>query len=329
MVTIKDIAKECHVSVSTVSRAINSSRDISDNKKEYILRVCKEMGYRPNAVARSLVKNKSNMIGLILPDITNQYYAYISKGVGSYLAKYGYGLLLCNSDRNEAYEKQYFDFLATQRVAGAIIISVGTKKNNYKIFFDNKVPFVLADNNIRGLNVSFIGNDNFVGAKKIIMHMLDMGYRRIAAIMGNPDASTTINRLMGYKDAYKESGIHLDEDIIVYSKATFQDGLEKAAILLDKNIDAIFAINDTVAMGVFQYCHEHKIDIPKDLGLGGYDDIEQAKMLQIPLTTIQQPQFSLGEKAAEVLINEINSTSIIKQKIILQPRLIIRKSCGE
>ena len=329
MVNIKDIAKKCQVSVSTVSRALNNSREISDEKRKYILSVCEELGYHPNSVARSLVKNKTNMIGLIIPDITNPYYAYISKGISSCIYPYGYGLLSFNSDRERAYEQRYISFLASQRVAGAIIIASGGDCEDYQLFLDNKLPFILVDNNIPDLNVSFIGSDNFLGAKKIVRHMLDMGYRRIATIMGNPHASTTRERLQGYRAALQEHGIGIDDSLIVYSKARFADGLQEAPRLLEKKIDAIFAVNDTIAMGVMQYCHEQSIDIPGDLGLAGYDDIDQAGMLHVPLTTVHQPKFELGVKAAEVLMAEIRKPSAIKQKIILQPQLVIRKSCGE
>lgn len=329
MVNIKDIARECKVSVAAVSRALNDSKGISRETRELILKVCAEKGYRPNLAARSLILKKTNMIGLVIPDITNHYYAYIIKGVSAYLEKLGYGLVLCNSDRNKANEGMYCDFLAEKRVDGVILIPIRPRKDDYKVFAKYAIPLVLVDNNVHDLNVSFIANDNYVGARKIVRHMIARGYRRLGVILGDPASSASNDRLRGYLDVLRENGIEADDSLRIYSKATFDDGYRYAPELIERGADAIFAINDMVALGVLKYCHEKEINIPRDLGLAGYDDIEQARMLTIPLTTVNQQKFAVGEKAAEVLIGEINNPDMPKQKVILQPELVIRKSCGE
>jgi len=329
MVRIKDIAKECNVSNTAVSRALNNSKGISEKTKEYILKVCQQRGYRPNSAARSLILNKTHMIGLIIPDITNPYYAFISKGVSAYADKIGYGLILCNSDRNKVNEKKYCDFLTQKRVDGIIMIPIRFAKADYDIFGQNAIPLVLVDNYVNDLDVSFIGNDNYTGARKIVQHLIGKGYKRIGVILGDQESSASNDRLKGYIDVMLENGITIDRNLLIHSKATFEDGIRYAKDLIERQVDAIFAVNDTVALGVFKYCFENGINIPGDLGLVGYDDIEQAAMLTIPLTTVHQQKYIVGEKAAEILINEINSPNIPKQKIILQPELIIRKSCGE
>ena len=329
MAGIKDIARECGVSVAAVSRALNNSKGISINTREQILKVCEQQGYRPNSAARSLILNKTNMIGLLIPDITNPYYAYISKGVSAFLDKIGYGLILCNSDRNKANEKKYCEFLAQKRVDGVILIPIRFKKEDYAVFTQSALPLVLIDNYVNDFNVSVITNDNYAGARKIIQHLIGRGYKRIGAILADPDSSTSNDRLRGYVDVLRESGIEIDNDLQVYSTATFEDGRKYAKDLIEKNVDAIFAINDIVALGVFKFCFENGIRVPEDLGLVGYDDIEQAGMLPIPLTTVHQSKYIVGVKAAELLISEINNPSLPKQKIILQPELVIRKSCGE
>ncbi|WP_298840547.1 LacI family DNA-binding transcriptional regulator [Clostridium sp.] len=328
MVGIKDIARECNVSATTVSRALNNSKEISRKTKERILKTCKEKGYIPNAAARSLILNKTNMIGLLIPDITNQYYAYVSKGVSSYLEKIGYGLVLCNSDRNKENENRYIDFLAQKRVDGIILIPVKPKASDYKKIIEN-VPLVMADNYVEDLEVSYVGNDNYIGARKIVSHMLRQGYRRIGVILGDESSTASNERLKGYKDILTQSNIEIKNDILLNSSANFEDGFKLAKILINKKVDAIFTINDSVAMGVMKYAHMNNILIPKELGIAGYDDIEQAAMLTIPLTTVHQKKFELGEIVAKVLIAEINNHQIAKQIIILQPELIVRKSCNE
>ncbi|MCB2305832.1 LacI family transcriptional regulator [Clostridium estertheticum] len=328
MVGIKDIAIECNVSATTVSRALNNSKEISKKTRELILKTCEEKGYIPNSAARSLILNKTNMIGLLIPDITNQYYAYVSKGVSSYLEKIGYGLVLCNSDRNKDNENRYIDFLAQKRVDGIILIPVKPKASDYKKIIAN-VPLVMADNYVKDLEVSYVGNDNYVGARKIVSHMLRQGYRKIGVILGDESSTASNERLKGYKDILTENNIEISNDILLNSSANFEDGFKLAEVLINKKVDAIFTINDSVAMGVMKYAHMNNILIPKYIGIAGYDDIEQASMLTVPLTTVHQKKFELGQIAAKILIEEINNHKTLKQTIILKPELVIRKSCNE
>ncbi|HWR41916.1 LacI family DNA-binding transcriptional regulator [Sporomusa sp.] len=329
MLGIKDIAQECNVSLTTVSRALNNNKGISEKTRDYILAVCEKRGYRPNSAARSLILKKTNMIGLIIPDITNQYYAYISKGVSAFLEKVGYGLILCNSDRNKANEKMYTQFLSEKRVDGIILIPIKPKKDDYSFLLNHDIPLVLIDNYVNDLDVSFITNDNYAGARKIVTHMIKQGYRRIGVILGDENSSASNGRLTGYLDVLREHGMDIDKGILVYSDARFEDGFNLAPKLIEQNVDAIFAINDVVALGVLKYCYLKGIRIPEDIGVAGYDDIEQGSMLPIPLTTVHQRKHTLGAKAAEILIHEINNPQFGKQKVILQPEIVIRKSCGE
>lgn len=328
MVGIKDIARECKVSATTVSRALNNSNEISKKTRERILKTCAERGYVPNSSARNLILKKTNMIGLLIPDITNQYYAYVSKGVSSYLEKIGYGLVLCNSDRNKENENRYIDFLSQKRVDGIILIPVKPKAEDYKKIIAN-IPLVMVDNYVNDLEISYVGNDNYAGARKIVSHMIRQGYRKIGVILGDESSSASNERLKAYKDVLIENNIEIVDEFLLRSSATFDDGFKLAKILIDQKVEAIFTINDSVAMGVMKYCHMNNIQIPKDIGIAGYDDIEQAAMLPVPLTTIHQRKFELGKIAAKILIDEINDNKSAKQKIILQPKLIIRKSCNE
>jgi LacI family transcriptional regulator len=328
-VSIKDIAAACNVSAPTVSRALNGSKEISEETRNMILKVCEEKNYRPNLLARSLILKKTNMIGLIIPDITNQYYAYVSKGVEAYLESLGYGVILCNHNRKKSNEKKYIDFLLDRMVDGIIMIPIEPNRKDYEPITDRNIPLLLLDNYVYDLDVSFVSNDNYTGARKIIMHMVNQGYRRIGVIIGGRNSSASNDRLKGYADILKENDIVFDETIIVHCQATFEDGYNIAQQLIDQKVDSIFAINDTVAMGVMKYCYSKGIRIPEDIGIAGYDDIEQASMLPVPLTTVHQKKYSLGFKAAEILINEINNPKQVKQKVILQPELVKRKSCKE
>jgi len=327
MANIKDVAKYCKVSAMTVSRALNNSTEISQTTKERVLKACEELGYKPNYVAKSLITKKTNMIGLIIPDIANQYYANVSKGVSSYLEAEGYGLMLCNSDRKKSNEKRYLSFLTEGRVDGIIILPVKPHKEDYMDVV-NDIPVVMADNLAEGLKVSFVGNNNYYGGTKIVDHMINQGYRKIGVILGDKKSTASNERFRAYMDVLKKRNIEFDKNIVTYSKATFEEGFNLAEDLIHKGVDSIFAINDTVAMGVIKYCYINNIVIPKHLGIAGYDNIEQASMLPVPLTTVDQNDNLLGRTASELLLNQINGDKEQKE-IILKPRLIIRKSCGE
>jgi LacI family transcriptional regulator len=328
MANIKDIAKYCGVSAMTVSRALNNSSEISEATKEKVLKACQELGYKPNSAAKSLITKKTNMIGLIIPDITNQYYSHISKGVGSYLEEQGYGLILCNSDRKKDNENRYIRFLTEGRVDGIIILPVKPHKEDYEDTA-KELPMVMVDNIARGLEVSFVGNNNYNGGTKIIKHMVNQGYKKIGVILGDKKSTASNERFAAYKDVLKSCGIGFDESIIFHSSSTFEEGFKLAEQLIAKGVDSIFAINDTVAMGVLKYCYLNNISVPENLGLAGYDNIEQSAMMPVPLTTVEQNKDVLGKLAAEALMEQIKGNSVKYKNIILEPQLIVRKSCGE
>lgn len=328
MTNIKDVAKYCGVSAMTVSRALNNSIGISSETRERILNACQELGYRPNSAAKSLITKKTKMIGLIIPDISNQYYANISKGVSIFIEAYGYGLVLCNSDRKKSNEKGYLSFLTEGRVDGVIILPVNPQKKDY-IDVAKQIPVVMADNYVEGLDVSFVGNDNYYGGTIIFEHMIKQGYKRIGVILGGEKSTASIERFKAYKDVLNRNGIKFDNDIVMNSNATFEDGIVLTEKLMEKGVDSIFAINDTVAMGAIKYCYSNGINIPEDLGIAGYDNIEQASMLPIPLTTVDQNDKTMGRAAAELLMNIISGKEKESKVIILEPELVIRKTCGE
>ena len=328
LVSIKDVARYCGVSAMTVSRAINNSNEISDETKEKILKACRELGYKPNSAAKSLITKKTKMIGLVIPDIANQYYANISKGVSSYIEEYGYGLILCNSDRKKSNEKGYLDFLSEGRVDGIIILPVAPKKEDYEAVA-KQIPMVMADNYAEGLEVSFVGNDNYYGGTKIFEHLIKQGYKRIGVILGGKNSTASNERFRAFKDVLGKSGLDFHKEMVFNSSATFEDGFTLAETLIKKGVDCIWTVNDTVAMGVIKYCYLNGINLPKDLGIAGYDNIEQASMLPIPLTTVDQNDKLMGKIAAELLMDLINVEGTRNKVVTLEPKLIVRKSCRE
>lgn len=328
MVSIKDIANELHITPSTVSRALNGKKGVSKKLNDEILKKCNEMGYRRNAIAQSLITNRTYTIGVILSDITSRYYSYVVKGINTYLEEHGYSVMLCNTNRNKKTEDNYFDLLYSKRVDGLLIISITATENDLINFAKTGVPIVQVDNLI-SKRFSAVVNDNYLGASLLFEHMVSLGCRKIACLMGRTNNQTTIERLGGFYDVMKKHDIPVSDDQIIYIDSTFENAYKMTESLLKCNPDAIFGINDLVAFGALKYCLDHNIKVPNDLRLAGYDDIDIAEIIQVPLTTVHQSKNNLGKSAAKLLLQQIKHPDEPNQLITLMPRLVVRESCGE
>lgn len=328
MVSIKDIALALNVTPSTVSRALNGKKGVSKKLNDEILKVSQQMGYRKNAIAQSLITNKTHTIGVLLSDITSRYYSHVVKGINTYLESQGYSVMLCNTNRNEVTEKNYFDLLYSKRVDGLIIISITATENDLLNFSKNSIPIVQVDNLI-SRKFSAVVNDNYLGSSLIFEHMVSLGCKKIACLMGRKSNQTTKDRVRGFYDVMDKYNIAVSDDQIVYIDTTPETAYEMTESLLKCNPDAIFGINDMVALGAFRYCLDHNIKVPKDIRLAGYDDIDVAGLTQVPLTTVHQPKTTMGKTAAKLLLQRIENPSEPNQTITLMPNLVVRESCGE
>lgn len=328
MANIKDIAKMCGVNPATVSRALNGQKGVSAAMRDKIVLAAQKLSYSKNPLAASLITRHSVMIGLVVPDITNPYYAYVAKGVSQVLDEAGYVIFLCDCDRKKELEKKYFEKLCSYRVEGVILLSLTATEEDLQIFFDQGIRVVCVDNHI-SKKVSTVCNDNYQGACDLAEHLItDCHSRKVVAVMGSPDAMTTINRLRGYKDTFAAHGLDKSIEVMTIS-STYEEGYKVAPLALAKNPDTIIAINDTVALGIFAYCQQHNIKIPDDVRLAGYDDIEEAAMISVPLTTVHQRKYVLGQKAATQLLQELEDKDPTPIRIELLPKLMVRASCGE
>ena len=329
MANIKDIAKLCGVNLATVSRALNGQKGVSENVRESIVKTARKLGYKKNPLAASLITRRSGLIGLVVPDITNPYYARVAKGVSSVLEKRGYAIFLCDCDRDRNLENRYFEMLSNYRVEGVILISVTAQESDLEIFARNDIKVVCVDNPI-SKEYSTVFNDNYQGACDITEHLVcNVGVKRLVAMMGTSEATTTQQRLRGCMDTLERLG---RSDILVSTMnviANYKGGYENTEKLLSFKPDCVFTINDSVALGVFNYCQHHGINVPRELKIAGYDDIDDASLLSVPLTTVHQCKYVLGQKAATQLLSELENPHTMPIKIELLPKLVVRESCGE
>lgn len=329
VVSIKDIARECGVHPTTVSRALSGSHEVSEATRARILRVCEERGYRPNLLARGLILNRTNMIGLLIPDIANPYYAAVIKGITSELDDLGYGLMLCNTDRQSGHEMKYINLLIQTKVDGVLILPTHATVGTYQPLVERGVPFVFIDNYAPGVKASRVVSDNYSGALELVDHMIRQGYRRIGIILGRSHSTASNERFRGYRDALAQHDIAFDEALVTDTNATFEEAITATGVLHGHGADSIFAINDVMAMGAMKYCSQHGIDVPSQLGIAGYDNIEQSAMMRVPLTTVHQEMALIGRTAAELLVGHIGTPDAPVRHLVISPRLVVRSSCGE
>ncbi len=328
MVNIKDLARECGVNAATVSRALNGQKGVSEEKRDLIVATAKKMGYSKNPLASSLITHKSKLVGLVVPDITNPYYAAVAKGVSAVLEERGYSIFLCDCDRNRKRECGYFERLCNYRVEGVILISVTARERDLKIFDRSEIKVICVDNGISP-RYSTIVNDNYKGACEITSHLIKCGVNRLVAVLGSAEANTTIKRQQGLLDTLEKAG---KSGVLIKTlniPATYHDALAAAPDILALKPDSIFAINDTVALGIFNYCQRHGVKVPAELKIAGYDDIPAASLISVPLTTVHQHKYTLGSRAAEELLLELENPATQPVRLELPPRLEVRESCGE
>lgn len=332
-VTIKDIAQKTGFSVTTISLVLNDKANhIPRETKLIIAKAVKEMGYRPNKMAVGLVKKQSNIIGFVLPDIRNQFFSYTAKVLEDECHKYDWNLLICNSDNNHKQELKHLKMLCDYMVDG-IFLSMAANSTEKEVeetinfLENNKIPYCLIDRDMFDIGKYKISVDHLQGAYLATEHLIKLGHKKIGCITGPLILDDARQRLAGYKQALKDNGIKIDENLIFEGDYSFEKGKIGCDDLLAKNITAIFAANDFSAMGALASIKEHNLVVPRDISIVGYDDIAFASLLEVPLTTIRQPIEEIGQKATEVIELLVNSENDIKNKIvILEPKLIVRNS---
>ncbi len=329
MANIRDIAEKCKVNIATVSRAINGKKGVSEKLRAKIVDTAREMGYSRDSLASGLISRRSGIIGLVVPDISNPYYAAVAQGVGAELREHGYASFLCDSRRSLEQERQFFGMLCSYRVEGAVVLSVTASDSDLKILTDHGIRVVCADNQISS-HVTSVINDSYQGACALAEHLVqECGARKIVAVMGTNGAATTSDRLRGLTDTLRRLGRSDALSKVTYLTPDYQSALAAAPGLLELGADCLFCVNDNVALGLLNYCSTHGIGVPSQVKISGFDDIPEAAMAEIPLTTVHQHKYVLGRKAAAQLLEEIGSENPSPMRIALIPKLVARLSCGE
>ncbi len=331
-ITMKDIAKIAGVSVNTVSRALNDRPEINEETKRSIKKIAQELNYVPNTIAATLASKKSKSIGLVIPDICDPFFAMQARGVEDAARKHGYSVIIINTDEIPKNELNAITTLYGIRVAGVILTSVSFGMEHIEEMKSRQLPFVLLNRYLRQFDADYVINDHQKGSYMATKHLLALGHKRIGIILGPERITSVQDRLTGYLQAMDEAGIKLSKEYAIHGenlKPETGELLTEELMRKNPRPTAIFAYCDSLAIGASAGIRKTGHKIPQDVALVGYDDIPYAAHLEVPLTTIAQPAYTMGKAACEVLLKRISSGGEPKTKhIVFEPKLIVRKSCG-
>jgi LacI family transcriptional regulator len=330
--TIRDIAKMAKVSHMTVSRTLNNDPRVRDETKRRILELVNKLNYRPDGRARAFVSKKSNLIGLVVSDISNPFYAELARGIEDKAHEQGYNVIFCSTDNKPERMGTYVHLMMDAGVDGLIFASSRLHEPVVEKLIDDRLPVVLVNRKLKGEACNYVVLDNIQGAYEITEHLINLAYRKIAIITGTSNLSTGLDRLKGYQHALKDNRIELNEDYVIQGPFTRETGYEgtKQLLAMKARPEAIFGGNDYIAMGVIDAVEELGLHIPGDIALVGFDDTEFASNQRIRLTTVSQRKYEMGNLGVQILIDYIERKETdYLHKVILEPRLIIRESCGQ
>jgi LacI family transcriptional regulator len=329
-VTLLDIAKGLNVSVVTVSKVLRNKGKISVATRKRVLQRAKELNYQTNWVARSLVTRRTFTIGLLLPDFTHPFFAEIAKAVAETVRPEGYHVIISYFEEDADLERTEAESLVARQVDGLIMASAQSSEHLdlFEGIQRRKVPFVLIDRPIAGVQASFVGVDNEAIGRLATTHLIAQGCRRIAHLRG-PALGIAAARLMGYRRALEKHKLKVLPSYIVDASYEDSTGYKATRKLLRTNPmpDGIFCYNDPVAIGAMKAIFDAGFNIPNDVALVGAGNVHYSDVLAVPLTTVDQGTKEIGRQAAELLMEQISSKRTLRpRKVLIAPKLVIRQS---
>jgi LacI family transcriptional regulator len=328
--SIYDVARESSVSVFTVSEVVNKKSHVSKKLRDRVEAAIRKLNYRPNLIARSLAKQKTHTIGMIVPDIANPFFPMVVRGAEDAAQKHGYNLLLCNSDDSLAKEERAIELLLSKRVDGILLTKTAEdfRPPLWQMINEVKIPFVLVMRTYPKLTADAVITDDYQGAYEAVCHLARAGRRRIALISGPLKVSNAVARWQGFHDALKAMGLPFDKELIVEGDYRIESGYRAGHALLSHRPDGIYVANHLMTVGLLKAAEEMRLRCPEDFGLVSFDDYPWLGIFRPRLTTVELPKHQLGSEAAELLISRIagdRSKPVLRK---LQPELRIRESCG-
>ena len=328
MATISQVAEHAGVSSTTVSHVINETRFVSSAVRLRVQRAMDELGYQPNALARSLRRGETHTLGLILPDSSNPFFAELAQNIEIAAFDLGYNVILCNAQGLPSKERLYLDVLQKKQVDGLILLSTGEDAESLSESLRRDVPIVMLDRDLPAADADMVLADNRLGGVLATTHLLQLGHQRIGCISGPSHFTPSARRVSGYRDGLSEMGIAFDETLVVRGDFHPESGRAGALALLSRpdRPTAIFACNDLMAIGAVRAACELGLSVPSDLSVVGFDDIQLASYITPSLTTVVQPKAEMACTAVQLLIERMADRSLPARRQVLSLALVVRES---
>lgn len=329
--TLRDVAKAAGVSHMTVSRVLNNNPRVSATTREKVQKVITELGYEPDARARAFVTKKSQLLGLVVSDISNPFNAEISRGIEDKAFEMGYSLIFCSSDESPQRTEACVKHMLRTGVDGMIFTSVRLKEPAVEKLIAEGFPVVLVNRKLSSSDYHYVVCNNFLGSYTATKHLLKLGYKKIAMISGYSKFSTGLDRLKGYQKALEDNGVPQRSEYVIETSFSAEGGFEaaKALLALKDRPEAILCGNDYIAFGVMDAAEASGLSIPEDVALIGFDDTDFAARSRIKLTSVSQKIYEMGSIAIQIIVDTIERKNLDHvHKVVLNPKLIIRESCG-
>src|ERR1700681_4674786 len=328
--SIYDVARESRVSVFTVSAVVNKKSHVGKKLRERVEAAIRKLNYRPNLIARSLAKQRTHTIGMIVPDIANPFFPMVVRGAEDAAQKHGYNLLLCNSDDSLDKEERAIELLLSKRVDGILLTKAAEdfRPPLRQMIKEVKIPFVLVMRTYPKLTADAVISDDYQGAYDAVCHLARAGRRRIGLISGPLKVSNAVARWQGFHDALKAQGLSFEQKLVIEGDYRIDSGYRAGHALLSHRPDGIYVANHLMTVALLKTAEEIGMRCPEDFGLVSFDDYPWLGIFRPRLTTVELPKHQLGSEAAALLIRRIagdRSKAILRK---LQPELRIRESCG-
>ncbi len=329
---MKDIAQDLGLSVVTVSKVLRDHPDIGEETRQRVLKRVAELDYQPNVLARSLVTGRSFLVGLVVPGLLHPFFAEVAKALSTVIRAKGYSLIVSSSEEDPELERQEIRQLLARRLDALAIASSGTDIETFQRMDLQAQPYVLIDREFPQFEANFVGVDDTTAGRMATEHLLDIGCKRVAHIGGRED-STGMRRFAGYKQALQNRGLPFSEQYVVRRSSvdtkSSEQGAEAMRLLLqlDPRPDGVFCHNDPLAIGAMNTILEAGLRIPEDIALIGCGNLHYDDCLRVGLSSIDQHSEQIGQYAAEIILNLIESKTVPAiRRVILEPALIVRAS---
>ncbi len=333
-VTLKDIAKEVGLSVTTVSRALNDYPDVSPQTKERIRQAAQEMGYHPHVIARKLQKRRTDTIGFVIPTagprFSDPFFIELITGIGDEAARQDFDLLVSTSAPGDQEAQVYHRLTDGRRVDGLLLVRIRHQDERISYLTSHDTPFVAFGRSDPPLDYPYIEVNSRQGISDITQHLIDLGHRVLAHIAGPSDLMFGTERMLGFRETLARNDIPLDEELVVTGYLTQRSGYEAAHRLLHQEHPptAIVASNDLMAIGAMSAAQERGLIIGRDISITGFDNIPPAAHSHPPLTTVEQPVYDIGVTICHMLCQIIKGEQLLEPRVILEPKLVVRRSTG-